>query len=163
VNTHRLEKGVNASLTSRISGIREIREREFNPSTCKAASSENARRKVNIASRGFVKGRCQGWMPQVTKWRIERGDSVKISWWSCVEGADIGELYPFMISSIARLRRKNWESQLTNSQVVSCDKRLWNCALVIVLWSHEKVELAPSAIFTRELSKRTNGSIELRF
>jgi hypothetical protein len=51
-------------LTSHVSGIREIREREFNPSTCEVASSGNARGKANIASRGFVKGRCQGWIPQ---------------------------------------------------------------------------------------------------
>jgi hypothetical protein len=82
-------------LTSRVSGIREIREREFNPSTCEVASSENARRKVNIASRGFMKGRCQGRMPQLAKWRVARGASVKLSWWSRVEGADRGELYPF--------------------------------------------------------------------
>jgi hypothetical protein len=56
-------------LTSRVSGIREIREREFNPSTCEVASSENARGKANIASRGFVKGRCQGWTPQLAKLR----------------------------------------------------------------------------------------------
>jgi hypothetical protein len=56
-------------LTSRISRIREIREREFNPSTCEVVSSENTRGKANIASRGFVKGRCQGWMPQLVKLR----------------------------------------------------------------------------------------------
>jgi hypothetical protein len=83
-------------LTSRVSGIREIREREFNPSTREVASSENARRKVNIASQGFVKGRCQGWMPQLAKWRVARGASVKLSRWSRMEGTDKrGELYPF--------------------------------------------------------------------
>jgi hypothetical protein len=55
-------------LTSRVSGICEIREREFNPSTGKVASSENARRKVNITSWDFVKGRCQGWTPRLVKW-----------------------------------------------------------------------------------------------
>jgi hypothetical protein len=56
-------------LTSRVSGIHEIREQEFNASTCEVASSENARGKANIASRGFVKGRCQGWTPQLAKLR----------------------------------------------------------------------------------------------
>jgi hypothetical protein len=55
-------------LTHRFSGIREIREREFNPSTCEVASSENVRGKDNIASWDFVKGRCQGWMTQLVKW-----------------------------------------------------------------------------------------------
>jgi hypothetical protein len=56
-------------LTSRFLGICEIREQEFNPLTCEVASSENARGKANIASRGFVKGRCQGWTPQLAKLR----------------------------------------------------------------------------------------------
>ena len=56
-------------LTSHVSGIREIREGEFNPSTCEVVSSENARGKANITSRGFVKGRYQGWMPQLAKLR----------------------------------------------------------------------------------------------
>jgi hypothetical protein len=43
------------SLTSCVSGIREIREREFNPSTCEVASSENVRGKANIASWGFMR------------------------------------------------------------------------------------------------------------
>jgi hypothetical protein len=88
-------KGFNTLLTSCVSGICEIREREFNPSTCKVASSENARRKVNITSRGFVKGRCQSWMPQLPKWLVARGASIKLSGWSRVEGTDRGELYPF--------------------------------------------------------------------
>jgi hypothetical protein len=62
-------------LTSRISGIREIRAQEFDIETRKVASSENARRKVNITSRGFVKGRCQGWTPQLVKVRVARGAS----------------------------------------------------------------------------------------
>jgi hypothetical protein len=43
------------ALTSRVSGIHEIREREFNPSTCKVTSSENTRGKADIASQGFVR------------------------------------------------------------------------------------------------------------
>jgi hypothetical protein len=74
-DTHRLEEGVNTPLTSRVSGIHEIREREFNPSTCEVVSRENARRKVNIASRGFVKGRCQGWTLEPAKQRIPKGAS----------------------------------------------------------------------------------------
>jgi hypothetical protein len=54
-------------LTSRVSGIREIRARELDIETREVASSENARRKVNIASRGFVKGRCQGWTLELAK------------------------------------------------------------------------------------------------
>jgi hypothetical protein len=60
---HRLEKGFNTPLTSCVSGIHEIRAWELDMETHEVASSENARRKVNIASRGFMKGRCQGWMP----------------------------------------------------------------------------------------------------
>jgi hypothetical protein len=112
-------------LTSRVSRIREIREREFNPSTREVASNENARRKVNIASRGFVKGRCQRWTPQLTKWRVARGASVKHSQWSCVEGADKRRSYiHFVISGIARLERESREPRLTNSRVASCDKHL---------------------------------------
>jgi hypothetical protein len=81
-------------LTSRVSGIHEIREKEFNPSTHEVASSENARRKVNISSRGFMKGRCQGRMPQLAKWRVVRGASVKLSWWSRMEGTNKGGAIP---------------------------------------------------------------------
>jgi hypothetical protein len=42
-----------------------------------------------------VKERFQGRMPQLVKWRVVRGSSTKLSQWSCVEGADRGELYPF--------------------------------------------------------------------
>jgi hypothetical protein len=65
-------KGVNTPLTSRISGIREIRAWELDVETREVASSENARGKANIASRGFVKGRCQGWTLQLAKWRVAR-------------------------------------------------------------------------------------------
>jgi hypothetical protein len=41
-----------------------IRAQRLNPSTREVASSENVRRKVNIASRGFMKGRYQGWTCQ---------------------------------------------------------------------------------------------------
>jgi hypothetical protein len=75
VNTRRLEEEVNTPLTSRVSGIHEIRARELDIETCEVASSENARRKVNIASRGVVKGRCQGWTPQLVKVRVARGAS----------------------------------------------------------------------------------------
>jgi hypothetical protein len=70
-----------------------------------------------------------------------------------MEGVDRGEVYLFMISSIATLEKKSWEPRLTNSRVVSCDKRLWNWALVIVLWSHERVDLTPSVVFIRDLLK----------
>jgi hypothetical protein len=40
VDTCHLVKGVNTLLTSRVSGIHEIREREFNPSTCKVVSCD---------------------------------------------------------------------------------------------------------------------------
>ena len=71
-DTCHLVEGVNTPLTSRVSGIHEIREREFNPSIHEVASSENMRRKVNIASWGFMKGRCQDWMLQLAKWRVAR-------------------------------------------------------------------------------------------
>jgi hypothetical protein len=41
----------------------------------KSQSSENKRRKVNITSWGFVKGRHQGWMPQLTKVKIVKSAS----------------------------------------------------------------------------------------
>jgi hypothetical protein len=47
-------------LTSWVSRIHEIREREFNPSTCEVTNRENARGNANIASRGLLRGRCQG-------------------------------------------------------------------------------------------------------
>jgi len=49
-----------------------------------------------------------------------------------------------------------------NSQVASCDKHLWNWALVIALWLHEMVELFPSAISTGELSKGPVDRLKLR-
>jgi hypothetical protein len=53
VNTRHLEEGVNTPLTSHVSGIHEIRARELDIETCEVASSENARRKVNIRFSGF--------------------------------------------------------------------------------------------------------------
>jgi hypothetical protein len=41
------EKGVNTPLTSRVSGIREIRARELDATTCEVASCEKCERKVN--------------------------------------------------------------------------------------------------------------------
>jgi hypothetical protein len=114
-------EGVNTPLTSRVSGIREIREREFNIETCEVASSENARRKVNIASRGFVKGRCQGWMPQLAKWRVARGASVKPSRWSRVEGADREELYPFRDLGYREIGKE--ESGASTHELASCELR----------------------------------------
>jgi hypothetical protein len=87
-------EGVNTPLTSCISGIRDIRAWELDIETCEVVSSKNARRKVNIASRGFVKGRCQGWMPQLVKVRVARGASIKPSRWSHEEGADRGRAIP---------------------------------------------------------------------
>jgi hypothetical protein len=40
-----------------------------------------------------------------------------------------------------------------NSRAVSCDKYLWNWALVIALSLHEKVELTPSVVCTGEHPK----------
>jgi hypothetical protein len=74
-DTRHLLEGVNTPLTSRVSGIHEIREQEFKPSTREVTSSENARTKVNITSRGFVKGRCQGWTLEPVKQRIVKGAS----------------------------------------------------------------------------------------
>jgi hypothetical protein len=74
-DTRHLVEGVNTPLTSHVSGIREIRVRELDPSTREVASSENERRKVNIASRGFVKERCQGWTFELAKWRVVRSAS----------------------------------------------------------------------------------------
>ena len=71
----RLEEGVDTPLTSRISRIHEIRARELDIETCEVAISENMRRKVNIASRGFVKGRCQGWTLEPMKVRVAKGAS----------------------------------------------------------------------------------------
>jgi hypothetical protein len=117
-------------LTSCISGIHEIREREFNPLTRKAASSENARRKVNIASRGFVKGRCQGWTPQLAKWRVARGASIKHSWWSRVEGADKRRSYkPFHDLGYREIGKD--ESGASTHELMSCE--LWQAPLELGL------------------------------
>jgi hypothetical protein len=75
VDTRHTFGGVNTPLTSRVSGTREIRERKFEPSTREVASSENERRKVNIASRGFGKERCQGWTFELAKAREARSAS----------------------------------------------------------------------------------------
>jgi hypothetical protein len=104
-------------LTSHISGICEIRERELNPSTHEVVSSENARRKVNIASQGFIKGRCQGWMPQLAKWRVVRGASIKLRWWSRVEDTDRGELYPFHDLGYRKIGKE--ESRALNHELAS--------------------------------------------
>jgi hypothetical protein len=63
VDTRHLEEGVNTLLTSRVSGIREIRARELDIETCEVASSENARgeKSTSLLEGEFVKGRCQGW------------------------------------------------------------------------------------------------------
>jgi hypothetical protein len=77
VDTSRLEKGVNAPLTSHVLGIHGIRASKFNPWTCEVLSSENARRIINIASRGFMKERCQDLMLQLMKWRVVRSEKRK--------------------------------------------------------------------------------------
>jgi hypothetical protein len=64
----RSAKGRSKFADFQVSGIREIRVRELDPSTREVTSSENERRKVNIASRGFVKERCQGWTFELQKW-----------------------------------------------------------------------------------------------
>jgi hypothetical protein len=46
-----------------------------------------------------------------------------------------------------------------SSRVASCDKRLWNWALVTALWLHGEGELAPSDVLIGKLPKRTYGSI----
>jgi hypothetical protein len=68
-----------------------------------------------------------------------------------VDGTDRGGLYPFVISGIVRLEKKSGEPRLMNLQVASCDKCLWNWALVIALWSHERVEITPSVFCIGEL------------
>jgi hypothetical protein len=74
-DTHHTFGGVNTLLTSHVSGPREIRERKFEPSTHEVVSSENERRKVNIASKGFRKERCQGWTFELVKVREVRSAS----------------------------------------------------------------------------------------
>jgi hypothetical protein len=75
VNTCRLEEVVNTPLTSRVSRICEIRARELDIETHEVARSKNVRRKVNITSQGFVKGRCQGWTLEPMKVRVAKGAS----------------------------------------------------------------------------------------
>ena len=75
METRHLVEGVNTPLTSHVLGIREIRVRELDPSTREVVSSENKRRKVNIASHGFVKGRCQSWTLKLVKWQVARSAS----------------------------------------------------------------------------------------
>jgi hypothetical protein len=67
--------GFNTPLTSRVLGTREIRERNFEPSTRKVASIEYERRKFNIASRGFGKERFQVWTFELGKAREARSAS----------------------------------------------------------------------------------------
>jgi hypothetical protein len=74
-DTRHLVEGVNTPLTSHILGIHEIRVCELDPSTHEVTSSENERRKVNIASQGFVKESCQGWTFELVKWRVARSAS----------------------------------------------------------------------------------------
>jgi hypothetical protein len=93
-DTCHLVEGVNTPLTSRISGICEIRVCELDPSTHEVVSSENERRKVNIASQGFVKERCQGWTFELMKWRVARSASASPSWWLHEEGTDRGRSIP---------------------------------------------------------------------
>jgi hypothetical protein len=147
-------EGVNTPLTSRVSGIREIRARELDIETCEVASSENARRKVNIASRGFVKGRCQGWMPQLMKWRVARGASVKPSRWSRVEALTEKSYTHFVISGIARLEKE--ESGVSTHELASCELRQAPLELGLghsVVVARRKVELVPSVVRTGELPK----------
>ena len=59
----------------------------------------------------------------------------------------------FVILGIVRLEKKSREPRLMNSRVASCDKHLWNWALVIALWSHEEADLASSVVCIGELSK----------
>jgi hypothetical protein len=60
VDTRHLVEGVNTPLTSRVSGIREIRAQEFNIETREVASSEKCEEKSqHRLLSGIVKGRCQ--------------------------------------------------------------------------------------------------------
>jgi hypothetical protein len=74
-NTRHIVEGVNTSLTFHVSRICEIRARELDIETHEVARSKNVRRKVNITSQGFVKGRCQGWTLEPMKVRVAKGAS----------------------------------------------------------------------------------------
>jgi hypothetical protein len=67
--------GVNTPLISHVLRIQEIREQNLDPSIHEVASSENERIKVNVASRGFRKERCQGWTFELAKAREARSAS----------------------------------------------------------------------------------------
>jgi hypothetical protein len=85
-------KGRSNLVDFQVSGIREIRVRELDPLTREVGSSENERRKVNIASRRFMKERCQGWTFKLAKSRVARSASTYPSWWSHEEGDDRGRV-----------------------------------------------------------------------
>jgi hypothetical protein len=70
--------------------------------------------KFNITFRGFMKGMCQGRMPQLAKWRVARGASVNLSQWSWVEGADRGELAPSAFR-IGKLPKRTYGSIICDS------------------------------------------------
>ena len=74
-DTRHLVEGVNTLLTSRVLEIFEIRVRELNHSTNEVMSTKNERIKVNIASWGFMKERCEGWTFELAKWRVARSAS----------------------------------------------------------------------------------------
>jgi hypothetical protein len=79
------------------------------------------RGKANIASRGFVKGRCQGWTQQLEKWKVARGASIKLSWWSRMEGAERGELYPFHDLRYREIVKE--DSGALTHELASCELR----------------------------------------
>jgi hypothetical protein len=97
------------------------------------------------------------------KSRVARGASIKLSLWSCVEALTERSYAHFVISGIVRLEEKSWEPRLTNSRVASCDECLWNWALVIALWSHERAELMPSVVYIGELPKGPVDRLKLIF
>ena len=60
-------------------------------------------------------------MPQLVKWRVARGASVKLSRWSHMEGADRGELYPFRDLGYREIGKE--ESRASTHEIVSCELR----------------------------------------
>jgi hypothetical protein len=64
------------------------------------------------------------------------------------------EPYPYRHFRYRKIGKE--ESGATTHKLVSSELRqacLWNWALVIALWSHEKAELAPSVVHAGELPK----------
>jgi hypothetical protein len=72
-------------------------------------------------------------MPQLVKWRVARGASVKTSRWSHAEGADRKELYPYRGFGYREIEKEL--SRASTHELVSGD--LQQAPNEIGSWSYE--------------------------